>query len=467
MIYPVILLGFILRLISLDQSLWWDEAINVVFAQETHFWDFVTKYPVADFHPPGYFAILWVWGRLFGFSEISVRLPSVFFGVLTIFFTYKIGQELFSKKTGLLSALFLSIAPLSIYYSQEARMYSFAAFAVCASSYFFIRLLKKEKFGFFWYAIFSSLVLYSDYVGWFIFLAHLIWVVLYHKKDFKRFFGVIFVAGLSWLPFLPVFLEQLGNGQKTAKEIAGWGMVVGGADVRELLLLPIKIIIGKISFENNLIYLSVVFTSSIPFFLILVRLIKKTDGKILFLMLWLLVPTVATFLVSVFIPVFSYFRLIFILPAFYLLTAFGIGLYKGNLSKFLLILVVLSELGFSFIYLFNVSYHREDWKGLVQFLIKQNYPVVFEDKQIPRPVVYYAKDVKNFSPLLKNIPAYSENDLADFEMISDKKRIFLVEYLVDITDPKRLAEKKLKEMNFNESRIYNFRGVGFVREYIK
>ena len=94
----LLLTAIFLRLINLNQSLWLDEAINVVYARSNYFWWFVSEYPIGDFHPPGYFAMLWLWGQAFGFSEISVRIPSVIFGVLTVYLTFLIGRNLFSSK---------------------------------------------------------------------------------------------------------------------------------------------------------------------------------------------------------------------------------------------------------------------------------------------------------------------------------------------------------------------------------
>ena len=129
MIWLILFLALFFRFINLNQSLWWDEAINVVYAQTSDFWWFITKYPVGDFHPPGWFAILWVWGHLFGFSEIMVRMPSVILGAATVGLTFLLGKELFNRRVGFLSAFLLAIAPLHVYYSQEARMYVLAALA--------------------------------------------------------------------------------------------------------------------------------------------------------------------------------------------------------------------------------------------------------------------------------------------------------------------------------------------------
>src|SRR5437867_234423 len=109
MIWFILTSGFFLRIISLNQSLWLDEAINVLAAQNFSLLRMITEYAKADFHPPGFFIIIWVWTKLFGIEEVSVRIPSVIFGVLTIYIVYLLGQKLHSKTLGLLSALALAI----------------------------------------------------------------------------------------------------------------------------------------------------------------------------------------------------------------------------------------------------------------------------------------------------------------------------------------------------------------------
>ena len=47
--------------------------------------------------------------RIFGVTELATRIPSFLFSVLAIFITYLLGQAFFTKKTGILSAFFISI----------------------------------------------------------------------------------------------------------------------------------------------------------------------------------------------------------------------------------------------------------------------------------------------------------------------------------------------------------------------
>ena len=136
----ILILALVLRLISLNQSLWLDEAINALAVKNLSLFDLVTKYTINDFHPPLYHIVLLFWTRVFGFSEVILRLPSVLFTLLSMVVTYFIGRDFFSKKIGLISALLFAVSPLSIYYSQEARMYALAVLFASLSFYFFLHL---------------------------------------------------------------------------------------------------------------------------------------------------------------------------------------------------------------------------------------------------------------------------------------------------------------------------------------
>jgi 4-amino-4-deoxy-L-arabinose transferase-like glycosyltransferase len=56
--------------------------------------------------------VLWVMAgfvKVFGANEFAIRLPSLLLSLLSVFLTFLIGSELFSKRTGVLAAFFLAI----------------------------------------------------------------------------------------------------------------------------------------------------------------------------------------------------------------------------------------------------------------------------------------------------------------------------------------------------------------------
>lgn len=449
MIYIILILSVLLRIIKLDQSFWWDEANNVFHAHNFLLVDFITKYPIGDFHPPGYFALLWIWTHFFGFSEIMARIPSVIFGVGTVFLVYLLGKELFNKKTGLLASLFMALAPLHVYYSQEARMYSLATFTVILSFYF---LLKKNWIG---YVLAGALVLYSDYLPYLIFPVQIIYLIWCERNYFKKtlFFQVISFVFL--VPWLFIFPKQLTTGANVAALLPGWASVVGGADLKQLLLIPIKMILGRISLENKLIYSGVISIILFIYSFILWKGVKKFDKPTKLLILWLILPIVFAFLISFFIPVLAYFRLLFILPAFYLILAKGVFLLHKKLVIPVTSLICLISIVSLFFYYTNPKFQRENWRGAISEVEQKAMNggiILFEDINLPAPFIYYSQNLA---------PAYA--GLGNLNLGGED--IYLFEYLVDINDPGRLLEKQIKNKGFREIEILNFDGVGFVRHF--
>lgn len=463
----ILFLSLVIRLISLNQSLWLDEAINVFYAKSNDFVWFVTKYPMGDFHPAGWFATLWVWGNIFGWSETSVRMPSVIFGILTVLFTYLIGKELFSKKIGLVGALLLSLAPLHIYYSQEARMYSLSALAVTFSFYSFILFINKKKLGWFVFFLSMILVLYSDYVAYFIFPVQLIYLIIYYRTFLVKYLLICCVSFLFYVPWLFIFPQQILNGQQTAMIISGWKEVVGGSSIRELFLLGIKTVVGRISLDNNFYYSIYIFILGTPFLVCFIKIIKVINKNSLLILLWLIPVPILAWLFSFFIPVFSYFRFIYILPAFYIFIALCLTKFSQKLFTLILIIIIISEIISSGLYLFVNDYQRENWKEASLVANSQNNAVViFEDNEVLAPFIYYNEGSQNSLPGLINKPAKTIDDVIDFQFESDNSsKIYLFDYLVEINDPKKLIEKKLINSGYKKIQQFNYRGVGFVTLY--
>lgn len=479
MIWAILGLGLVLRLISLNQSLWLDEAINVVAARNFSFWGMITQYAIADFHPPGWFMILWTWGKVFGYSEIAVRMPSVIIGVLTIYVTYLLGKKLISKNVGLVAAGLLAINPLHIYYSQEARMYALATLAVAVNILLLIKLIKGERVNFIFLVFSNLLILMSDYVAYLIYPAELV-IILFMGKIASSsrkagllamtWFGSLFVAGILSIWWLPVFLRQLDIGSVASANLPTWKFVVGGFDFKTVPLTFVKFIIGRISLANKVVYAAILLPISVLFVYLLwrgARSVTAIPGKLL--LFWLIVPPILATFISVFIPIYSYFRVLFIMPAFVLLVSSGVSVFKQKLRYVFLIAVISIQLFCTLVYLLNPNYQRDDWKGLVSYFKSiQPEVILFESSGTLPPFDYYAGGSLNARGALKDFPAKDETAVAGLDqLVKDKKQIYLVDYLVQISDPERLAAKKLRELGYEEKSIKDFHGVGFVYQYEK
>src|SRR3989338_6510729 len=101
------------------------------------------KTTAAEFHPQGYYTMIELWYKVFSTGEVSTRLVSIIFYLLTVFMVYKLASFVRGKIFGILSALVVAINPIFFTYAFEARNYTMFAFAATASVYFLLRLTEK------------------------------------------------------------------------------------------------------------------------------------------------------------------------------------------------------------------------------------------------------------------------------------------------------------------------------------
>lgn len=140
----ITLLGFLLRIYHAARLwLWGDEAWGLYLIRRG-FWQ-LTLETALDHHPPLYHQLTYMWSLFAGRSELALRLFSIFAGVLSIPLAYQVGRRLSGRAVGLAGALLVAIAPFSVHYSQEARMYSLAILLSLASSYLLLGLMRQGK----------------------------------------------------------------------------------------------------------------------------------------------------------------------------------------------------------------------------------------------------------------------------------------------------------------------------------
>jgi 4-amino-4-deoxy-L-arabinose transferase-like glycosyltransferase len=124
------------------QSLWADEGNSAALALRS--WTDISQAAAADIHPPLYYWLLSLWVKIFGLSESGLRSLSVVVGAATVGLTFDLGRRLFGRVAGLLAAFLLAMAPLPVYYAQEARMYALLTFWATALGASFVIFLQQE-----------------------------------------------------------------------------------------------------------------------------------------------------------------------------------------------------------------------------------------------------------------------------------------------------------------------------------
>lgn len=141
----ILILSTCLRLYQLgEEGLWGDELASIRDIKKVAEGEvFVNRIL--------YFLILRIW-IIFGNNEFWLRLPSVGFGILSVFLVYRLGKKLFDKNVGLIAALLLALSPLAIFHSQEVRMYMLSVLLGLGGTLAIVYYVdnKKLKFIFLW-----------------------------------------------------------------------------------------------------------------------------------------------------------------------------------------------------------------------------------------------------------------------------------------------------------------------------
>jgi hypothetical protein len=149
--------------LAVPRGLWLDEAISV---HQAHLSPdaLIQALAQGDRHPPVHHLALWATVRLLGDSDLAVRAPSILAGTLVIPALYALGSELYDRRTGVVAALLGTVAPVLVWYAQEARMYAFVTLFAVLTVLGCARALRRGRAGD-WalYAVAASLLLWTHW----------------------------------------------------------------------------------------------------------------------------------------------------------------------------------------------------------------------------------------------------------------------------------------------------------------
>jgi hypothetical protein len=161
-------------------------------------------------HAPLYFVILSGWGNIVGWHHVILRSLSLFFGLITIAWIYRIGKDFVNIRAGVWAAAFLGLNVFWIEYYHEIRMYSLqlAIIMMMLWHYLYLSDLQRHSRWYHWGGLIFSAVasLYTQPMSIFVHVAIGIYHLLFVAKK-RRWFTITFafmLAGILYLPWFPV-----------------------------------------------------------------------------------------------------------------------------------------------------------------------------------------------------------------------------------------------------------------------
>ncbi len=467
----VVLVAFGLRLWHLGtQSLWVDEGISALISARPVS-PLLSTVIFQDLHPPAYYLALHYWTAITGNSEFALRFLSAATGLLTIPAIYQMARLLLLAGRnprlgaapvwgGGLAAALAALSPFLVFYSQEARNYMMVtALTVLAS----VALWKAHETGpptrgrgsqtRWWvaYTIFASLTLYVNYFGAFVLIAHVTYLALVSLRR-RRFpvmgAGSLAAVALLYLPWLKPGLIQLLRIQTTPDF---WAGSISLQTLVERLFLAFSL--GPKAQVSTPALVAFAFIVGIGL-VSLVRIKQVPLGRSeVFLLLYLLVPVAAIYLMTARAPKFTERYLIMAAPAFYLLIARGLaflllqgrvllaeGKRRGHvfLAIFAIVTVgVLSPSGYFTVQILNSpDFIRDNNRAATAYVEAYSKPgdVIVLMMDAPQAFQYYYKG---------DLPWYGIQPSDDFQtaatqlngITQGKERLWLYLWNQDWADP--------------------------------
>ena len=420
----IVLLGIVLRFSGLTVQSYWVDELFTLFSADPH--DTLKETLVRIFddlvHPPVYNVLLWIWFKLFGFTEYVGRSFSAFIGTLGIISMYYLGKEIFNKHIGLYAAILASVNYFLIYFSQEARSYSLL-FLVSVLSYLYLfkALRTQKKLHISLYITFTILVIYTHYFGFFlagsqlfVFIYYILFVTQNRKKLIQLgLFSMIIISMMT----VPLLYYILSNSTEIATERMGWCPIPTSDFV---------ITYFRVYFANR--YLSIVLALLLLFLAFKLYFKKiRNPHMVYMLIIWIGISYFLPYIKSIISdPLLTPRYTIVVLPAILLLIALSIDSIKNIKMKYIILLfIILASLGL----LVRKQYYskpiKEEWRKIALSMIEDtdNYPIYTPDSKFMHTEHYNTY----FKILKSDKKALSLNQLSiEFKNGTEPSRFWII-----------------------------------------
>jgi len=251
-----IAVGVALRFVARSE-LWFDEALSVNIARLP-----LSDLPDAlrqDGAPPFFYALLHVWTQIFGTGDVAVRALSGVVSVATLPLAYLAGRRLGGRTVAWAAVLVLVSSPYAIRYATESRMYALVVLLVLWGYLALRRALESPTLGrLAVVALVSALLVYTQYWCFYVVAATGLGLVVAAwrgpadlRRPALRTIAAMVVGGLTFLPWVPTFLDQLAHtGTPWGDPVVPWSgaadaliSFVGGENHAEAFLLLVPFLV--------------------------------------------------------------------------------------------------------------------------------------------------------------------------------------------------------------------------------
>jgi len=199
------------RLPYFNESLWYDEVWYTLSRLNNHS---LKRVLLHDVHPPLYPILMKAWIELFGDSEISVRLPSLFFGLASLGVLFALTRAWFDRRTALFATVLMALSPVHIWHSQETKNNMLLMFLTLLTFYGLQRAWTHNgRKDWLLFIVSAILGLWTNHFALWVVSSAFLWLWLQAARDprhrsLKRIAGSTVVVGLAYSPLVWLTLRN-------------------------------------------------------------------------------------------------------------------------------------------------------------------------------------------------------------------------------------------------------------------
>ena len=420
-------------------DIWWDEARNIFTASRPL--PEIASAPELDIHPPLYFYLLHLWMQLVGTSEFVVRFFSLWFGVALVPLLFRLGTYIKDTRVGFWAAFLVALSPFFVDEAQQTRMYTLVLFLAILSFYLMLRAVNTGSRKF--WALFALVATSSFYVHYsfiYILLAENTYLLFeawrrWRARSAFREFTQSWIVSQVAIAFLYLFqlpnilreMQVYGNPGMTPPQLSEYAL-----ELVRAFLLGQKISAGQFELLGGLAIIALVLAFAGVVYQRRMPLINRNGVALL---MGLIVPLVAYFIVLQKSPQFTPRYIMIATPLFYLFLA----LFWGNLLRIALLPGIIAGVlllgGYASAWqsmYFDPAFANDDTRGLAQYISETATPDDLVLIDVPFPLGYYYRGSVPAHYLFVDL--YTTADKLT-QLAQNKKRIYWIQWYKSDTDP--------------------------------
>lgn len=157
-------------------------------------------------NPPLYEILLHFWIKVFGTSSAAVRLLSVIFSSITVFFIYKLGECFFNTRVAIYTSLLFIFSSYEVMFAHEARVYALLGMLSVISMYYYLRIIINndiQRSTILIFILTNVIIIYAHYLGFFILILQFLFVIFNRELRSKYWKKLLLIAGVIILLYIP------------------------------------------------------------------------------------------------------------------------------------------------------------------------------------------------------------------------------------------------------------------------